>query len=347
LDLNKLKELGRTAVITIQVSIVLPFALGSLLAYQLYPKFSNPGVSFLGFALFMGSAMSVTAFPVLAPILSERNLLRTRVGSVAITCAAVNDVTAWCILAAIIVIVSSSTSALPLWLMASGLVAFLLLMLYVVRRLLRKLVALYERHGVLTQSALALVLLVALASGWTTELLGVHALFGAFVAGVIMPRHSELTKEMMLKMEPLITVLLLPLYFAFTGLRTSFSLISGAEMWLYCLLVIALAVVGKLVGSMLSTRMNGMSWRESAAVGVLMNTRGLVELVILNIGLDLGVLSPALFSIMVLMALATTLMTPPLLNLILRPVSSKLSTVDAGRLNLDSGQVRPQDRLDS
>jgi Kef-type K+ transport system membrane component KefB len=317
LDLNKLRELGRAAVITSQVSIALPFALGSLLAYKLYPKFSDPGVSFLGFTLFMGSAMSVTAFPVLARILAERNLLRTRVGSVAITCAAVDDVTAWCILAGIIVIVRSSTSELPLWLMAAGLLLFVLLMLFVLRRALTRLEGHYEKRGVLTHGPLALILLLVLASGWTTEMLGVHALFGAFLAGVIMPRLSDMTSEIMVKMEPLIMVLLLPLYFAFTGLRTSVALIRGGEMWLWCLAVIVLAVAGKLVGAMISTRMNGMSWRESAAVGVLMNTRGLVELVILNIGLDLGVLSPALFSIMVMMALATTLMTTPLLNLIL------------------------------
>lgn len=313
LDLRQLRKLGRAAVMTSQVSIIAPFILGSLFAVYLYPRLSDPGVSFAGFALFMGAAMSVTAFPVLARILTERNMLRTRVGSVAITCAAVDDVTAWCILAGIIVIVRSSSLELPVWLTLSGLAAFVLVMGLVVRPALRRLEMVYERRGNLTQDLIAIILLVVLGSGLITESLGVHALFGAFLAGVVMPRHSELSRELSQKFEALIVVLLLPLYFALTGLRSSIFLISGAKVWLYCAVIIVLAVVGKLGGSMFSARLNGMSWRESAAVGILMNTRGLVELVILNIGLDLGILSPALFSIMVLMALVTTLMTTPLL----------------------------------
>jgi len=233
---------------------------------------------------------------------------------VAITCAAVDDVTAWLILAGIIVIIRSSSSELPVWLISTGLVTFVLVMLFVVRRALRKLTALYEMQGHLTHDSLALILLLVLASGWITESLGVHALFGAFLAGVVMPRHHGLSQEIWQKVEALIVTLLLPIYFAFRGLRSSFFLIAGAEMWLYCAVIIALAIVGKLCGSLFAARITGMPWREAAAVGVLMNTRGLVELVILNIGLDLGVLSPALFSIMVLMALVTTFMTSPLLS---------------------------------
>jgi len=314
LDLGHLRELGRAAVMTSQVSIIVPFILGSAFAVYLYPRLSDPSVSFTGFALFMGAAMSVTAFPVLARILTERNMLRTRVGSVAIACAAVDDVTAWCILAGIVVIVRASTLELPVWLTVSGLAVFVLLMGLVVRPALRRLEMVYEERGNLTQDLIAIILLVVLASGLMTESLGVHALFGAFLAGVVMPRHSELSRELSQKFEALIVVLLLPIYFALTGLRSSIFLITGAKMWLYCAVIIVLAVVGKLGGSMFSARLNGMSWRESAAVGILMNTRGLVELVILNIGLDLGILSPALFSIMVLMALVTTLMTTPLLR---------------------------------
>jgi Kef-type K+ transport system membrane component KefB len=314
LDLGHLRDLGRAAVMTSQVSIIAPFILGSTFAVYLYPRLSDPGVSFTGFALFMGAAMSVTAFPVLARILTERNMLRTRVGSVAIACAAVDDVTAWCILAGIVVIVRASSSEMPVWLTVSGLAAFVLVMGFVVRPALRRLEMVYEKRGNLTQDLIAIILLVVLASGLITETLGVHALFGAFLAGVVMPRHGELSRELSQKFEALIVVLLLPIYFALTGLRSSIFLISGAKMWVYCAVIIVLAVVGKLGGSMLSARFNGMSWRESAAVGILMNTRGLVELVILNIGLDLGILSPALFSIMVLMALVTTLMTTPLLR---------------------------------
>ncbi|MFY9556498.1 MAG: cation:proton antiporter [Blastocatellia bacterium] len=316
LDLRQLRELGRAAIITSQVSIIVPFVLGSAFALYLYPRLSDPRVSVAGFVLFMGAAMSVTAFPVLARILTENNMLRTRVGSVAITCAAVDDVTAWCILAGIIVVVRSSSSALPLWLMLSGLVVFVLIMLFVVTRALAKLAVHYEKRKTLTSDSIAVILLLVLGSSLITESLGVHALFGAFLAGVVMPRHHDLSQELSRKFEAVVVVLLLPLYFALTGLRSSIFLISGASMWLYAAVIILLAVAGKLGGSMVSARMNGMSWRESAAVGALMNTRGLVELVILNIGLDLGILSPALFSIMVMMALVTTLMTTPLLTLI-------------------------------
>ena len=325
LDLGHLRELGRAAVMTSQVSIIVPFILGATFAMYLYPRLSDPSVSFTGFALFMGAAMSVTAFPVLARILTENDMLRTRVGSVAIACAAVDDVTAWCLLAGITVIVRSSNLDLPVWLTVSGLGVFVLLMGLVVRPALRRLEMVYEKRGNLTQDLIAIILLVVLASGWTTETLGVHALFGAFLAGVVMPRHGKLSTELSQRFEALIVVLLLPIYFALTGLRSSIFLISDGTMWVYCAVIIVLAVAGKLGGSMLSARLNGMSWRESAAVGVLMNTRGLVELVILNIGLDLGILSPALFSIMVLMALVTTLMTTPLLRWVYadpQPVSS-------------------------
>ena len=327
LDLGHLRELGRAAVMTSQVSIIVPFILGSAFAVYLYPRLSDTSVSFTGFALFMGAAMSVTAFPVLARILTERNMLRTRVGSVAIACAAVDDVTAWCILAGIVVIVRASSLELPVWLTVSGLAIFVLLMGLVVRPVLRRLEMVYEKRGNLTQDLIAIILLVVLASGWITETLGVHALFGAFLAGVVMPRHSELSRELSQKFEALIVVLLLPIYFALTGLRSSIFLITGAKMWLYCAVIIVLAIVGKLGGSMLSARLNGMTWRESAAVGILMNTRGLVELVILNIGLELGILSPALFSIMVLMALVTTLMTTPLLRWVYpEPITSNTTS---------------------
>ena len=314
LDLEQLRKLGRIATTTSLASIITPFILGFLLAIYLYPRLSDRGVSFTGFALFMSIAMSITAFPVLARILTERDLLRSKVGSVAITCAAVDDVTAWIILAGIIVLIRSSNLPLPLWAMLAGLGVFILVMLVVVRRALQRLVTFYERQGGFTQDILAVVLLLVMASGWMTEFLGVHALFGAFLAGAIMPRHHELSRELLRRCEALIVTLLLPLYFAFTGLRSSVFLISGARMWFYCAMIIALAIIGKLLGSLIAARINGMSWREATAVGVLMNTRGLVELVILNIGLDLGVLSPALFSIMVLMALVTTFMTSPLIS---------------------------------
>ena len=315
LDLKQLRELGRVAVYTSVASIVAPFTLGGLLALFLYPRFSEPRVNFAIFACFIGTAISITAFPVLARILTERGLLRTRVGALALTCAAVNDATAWCILAGLIAVLRASqqTAASP-WLLLLGLCAFVSLMLSVVRRALRQLTERFERTRELTHGLLAVILLFVLVSAWVTEALGVHALFGAFLTGLVMPRQAELTHALWLRIEALVVVLLLPLYFALTGLRSSFLLIAGAQAWLGCALLIGCAIVGKLGGSMLAARRNGLPWREAGAVGVLMNTHGMVELVILNLGLDLGLISPTLFAMMVLMALATTLMAAPLLS---------------------------------
>lgn len=299
---------------TSQASIFLPFLLGGLLAFYLYPRLSDPSVNFISFSLFMGAAMSITAFPVLARILAERTMLRTKMGSLAITCAAINDVAAWCLLAVITMTVPTANLSLPLWMTLLGLVLFIFAMLTTVRRALQPLATLYEAHGSLGQDQLAIILLVVLAAGWITSALGVQALFGAFLAGTVMPQLPALRRDLWVRIEALISVLFLPIYFALTGLRASFLLISGAQMWVYCTIIIAVAVIGKVGGASLGARLTGLSWREAGAVGVLMNTRGLVELVILNIGLDLGILSQSLFSMMVLMAIATTLVTTPLLN---------------------------------
>jgi Kef-type K+ transport system membrane component KefB len=318
LELNPrlLRGRGPTAVVTSHASIVVPFVLGALLSLQLYPRLSDRSVGFTGFALFMGAAMSVTAFPVLARILSERGLLRTRVGTVTLACAAVDDVTAWCILAVVVAIVGARGGGVPPWATIAGAAAYVALMVLVVRRALAWLERRFERDGRVTQDVLGAILLVVLASAWATEALGVHALFGAFLAGAVMPKGDAFVAALTGKLEDVTVVLLLPLFFAFTGLRTQIGLVRGAEMWGWCALVVGVAVVGKFGGSTAAARLTGMRWREAAAIGTLMNTRGLMELVILNIGLDIGVISPAVFAMMVLMALATTFMTSPLLELV-------------------------------
>ncbi|HYJ78761.1 MAG TPA: cation:proton antiporter [Longimicrobiaceae bacterium] len=315
LDPRLLRGRTRTAVVTSHVSIAAPFFLGAALALYLYPRLSSDAVQFTGFALFMGAAMSVTAFPVLARILTERDLLRTRVGTVTIACAAVDDVTAWCILAGVVALVrSSDAGALPLWATLAGSAAFIVLMVLVGKRAFAGLERWYVRRGAITQDMLAVILLVALAAAAATELLGIHALFGAFLAGAVMPKGEAFMHALNEKLHDLTVVLLLPLFFAFTGLRTHVGLLEGGEMWAMCALIVLVAVVGKFGGSALAARATGMTWREAGALGVLMNTRGLMELVILNIGLDIGVISPALFAMLVLMALATTFMTSPLLE---------------------------------
>lgn len=318
LELNPrlMRGRGHTAVLTSHASITLPFLLGSVLAGYLYPRLSDNSVPFAGFALFLGISMSITAFPVLARILSERKLMHHPVGVIALACAAVDDVTAWCILAGVVAFVRASASASPMWVTFGGAIAYIVVMMFVVRPLLRGLEGVYRTRGGVTHDFMAVILLLVLASAWVTERLGIHALFGAFLVGAIMPKDPKLVREIRERIEGLVVVLLLPLFFAFTGLRMNIGLLSGSDMYFYILLIVGVAIAGKLGGSMVAARFSGMSWRDASAIGFLMNTRGLVQLVVLNIGLDIKVISPALFTMMVLMALVTTFMTTPLLEIV-------------------------------
>src|SRR5882757_8846332 len=300
---KELKSHGHAAVLTSHVSITAPFVLATVLSLYLYPRLSDDSVSFTSFALFMGAAMSITAFPVLARILAERDLLGSRLGTVAIACAAVDDVTGWCILAYIVVLIRSAHNPVSIWVTVGGIVAFALIMIYGVRRLLHRYETIYRKRGQLSENLLALMLLLVLVSALCTEWLGIHLLFGSFLMGAIMPKEQKFVRYVLDRFETITVTLLLPLFFAFTGLRTNVGLVQGREMWMYCGLIILVATVGKLGGSMLASWLSGMPAREAAGLGALMNTRGLMELVILNIGLDIKVISPALFSMMVLMAL--------------------------------------------
>lgn len=314
LDLSNLRGRGRMTLITSQVSIYFSFFLGVLLALYLYPVLSKDDVSLLVFAVFLGTAMSITAFPVLARILSERKLLHTQLGAVTIACAAVDDVTGWIILAVLMLLARSSEAVLPLWATLLGVSAYVLIMLFPMRRFMCWIEDLYHQRGHLSHGILALVLLFALGSGWTTEFLGIHALFGAFLAGVIMPRHHGFVRALTEKLHDFTVVFLLPLFFAYTGLRTSVGLLSSAELWFYCILIILVAMAGKFLGSSIPARAMGMPWRNAWALGTLMNTRGLMELVLLNIALDIGLITPTLFTMLVFMALTTTIMTAPILE---------------------------------
>ncbi len=310
---NLLRNLGHTALLTSHVSISAPFLLGAVLALYLYPRLSSDSVPFQEFALFMGAAMSVTAFPVLARILRERNLQKTQLGTVTIACAAVDDVTAWCILAYILALARAAKSALPLLWSVLGLILFVLFMTLAVRKWLAGFEKRFRRRGAVSDDMVGLILLILLGSAAMTEWLGIHLLFGAFLFGAIMPKNEEFVRQISNKIESITMVLLLPIFFAFTGLRTSTGSLRETEMWLFCGLLTLVAVAGKLGGSFVAARLTGLPWRDAAGVGILMNTRGLMELVILNIGFELGIISPALFSMMVIMTLITTFMTTPLL----------------------------------
>jgi Kef-type K+ transport system membrane component KefB len=311
-DLKRILKQRAAVVLISNVSIVLPLALGVVLATSLYPRFAGERVSFSSFALFMGTAMSITAFPVLARILKERNLLGTGLGTMAISCAAIDDISAWLLLAVLTAMVHSGQSWHRFAITLLLLVAFVAVMLVPVRRAASLLAFLYRKQGAGMEFISSLIL-VMLAASWTTERLGVHALFGAFMAGLVMPKNERMTAELVERIESLSLALLLPLFFALTGLRTRIDLLTGKSMWGYTAAIVATAVLGKLAGAALTAKATGMNWRDSLGLGVLMNTRGLVELVILNAGLDLGILSPALFTMMVIMALVTTIMTTPLL----------------------------------
>ena len=302
----------RVAIVTSGTSIVVPFVMGALLAVAVHERLAPAGVGVLPFALFIGTAMSITAFPVLARILIDRRLLKTEVGAIAITCAAFDDVTGWLILSGVTALVRAGDA--HVFVTRTFLfVGYLSIMIVVVRPALRWFVRWRGPRFGASADDLAVGLLVMLLSAVATESLGVHALFGAFFAGLMMPRDANIERVFAERIEPVTMTLLLPLFFAFTGLRTTVQLIDSAALWRDAALILTVAVVGKGGGSLLAARARGIRWREASALGVLLNTRGLVELVVLNIGLELGILSPVVFSMLVLMALITTFMTSPLI----------------------------------
>lgn len=318
MDLGLLRGRGKAAVLISNAGIVAPFALGSVLALYIHPLLSDPGVPFSSFTLFMGAAMSITAFPVLARILTERRLLRSKVGALTITCAAVDDVTAWCILAFVVSIVRATGVGDAVWTTVMA-VIYILLMLLVIQRFLNRLAARGSDSEGLTQNAVAVTFVLLFLSSWATELIGIHALFGAFLMGAIIPREGGFARVLAEKIEDVVVIVLLPTFFALSGLRTQIGLLDSASDWLLCGLIIVVACLGKFGGSLLAARWTGLGWREASALGILMNTRGLMELIVLNIGLELGVISPKLFTMMVLMALFTTFITTPLLQWVYPP----------------------------
>ncbi|MFP9099776.1 cation:proton antiporter [Flavobacterium sp. RHBU_24] len=315
LDLSVLKNKAKDAVIISHASIIIPFTLGLILAYFIYAQFAPPGVAFSSFGLFLGIAMSITAFPVLARIVQERGLHRTRIGAMVITCAAADDITAWCILAAVIAIVKAGSFVSSLYIIGLSII-YVLLMLVVVRPFLKRIGDLYSQRENITKPVIGIFFLTLLISAYTTEIIGIHALFGAFMAGAIMPENMRFRSIFIEKVEDVSQVMLLPLFFVFTGLNTNIGLLNEPYMWQICGLIILVAVMGKFIGSAITARYVGQNWRDSLTIGALMNTRGLMELIVLNIGLELKVLSTEIFSMMVIMALATTFMTGPALDLI-------------------------------
>ncbi|HET6281844.1 MAG TPA: cation:proton antiporter [Polyangia bacterium] len=313
LDTGLLRKRTHATVAVSHASIVLPFVLGCALALLLYPRLSSSDVPFTYFALFCGVAMSVTAFPVLARILTDRGAQTSHLGVTALACAAVDDVTAWCLLAFVVSVVKARAAG---GLLTAGLTLGYIALIISVRPLLLRLIQKYDRDGGVSRNVLTAVVLALLLSALATEYIGIHAVFGAFALGAIIPADSKIARELLHRLEDFVVVLFLPTFFAYTGMRTHIGLVGGASEWLLCLLIIVTACVGKFGGSFAEARISGIGWRDSAALGVLMNTRGLMELIVLNIGLDLKVISPILFAMLVIMAIVTTMATTPILDLL-------------------------------
>ncbi len=315
LDLKVLKNKANDALVISHASIVIPFALGIGLAYYIYHRFAPVGVEFLAFSLFMGIAMSITAFPVLARIVQERGMHKTRLGTIVITCAATDDITAWCLLAAVIAIVKAGTFLSSLYTIGLALI-YVLMMIFVIKPFLKRIGDLYGSKSNLNKPVVAIFFLTLIMSAYATEVIGIHALFGAFMTGAIMPDIPKFRSIFIDKVEDVSVILLLPLFFVFTGLRTQIGLINDPYLIEVTCYIISVAVAGKFLGSAIAAKFVGQNWQESLTIGALMNTRGLMELVVLNIGYDLGVLTSEVFTMMVIMALVTTFMTGPALDII-------------------------------
>lgn len=313
LDTQQLRHRTHVSIAISHASIITPFLLGSSLALFLYRDLATSAVPFPLFALFMGVSMSVTAFPVLARILTDRGIHMSRMGVIALACAAVDDVTAWCLLALVVSVAHARPEGVFLTVALS--LGFIAVMLLAVRPLIIRFVRYYEQGGLSGQGMMAVACMGMLLCAIATESIGIHALFGAFLLGSLIPHDSKAARDLRERLEDIVIVLFLPVFFAFTGMRTQIGLLNGVNEWILCGAIIVVASIGKFGGSFIAARLSGLSWRQSASLGILLNTRGLIELIVLNVGLDLGVLSPKLFAMMVLMAVVTTIATTPILEL--------------------------------
>ncbi|MBP1645883.1 MAG: cation/H(+) antiporter [Bacteroidetes bacterium] len=308
LNLKVLKNTAYEATVISHASIIIPFALGIGLAYYLYPSFAPENIPFSSFSLFIGIAMSITAFPVLARIVQEKGLHKTKIGALSLICAAINDITAWCLLAVIIAVVKAGSFASSIYTIVFA-IAYVFLMISVVRPFLKKIVSSSKSDISLNKTLVVIVFLVLLISSFITETIGIHALFGAFMAGTIMPENLRFRKLFIEKIEDVALVLFLPIFFVISGLKTEIGLIDNSNLWELTGIIIAVAIAGKFIGSAVAAKFVGQSWKDSLTLGTLMNTRGLMEIVVLNIGYDLGVLNAEIFVMLILMALITTFMT--------------------------------------
>jgi Kef-type K+ transport system membrane component KefB len=347
LDPKYLRGNLKTAIVISGVSILVPFSLAGVLSLYIYPVISNESVSFTAFSLFLGAAMSITAFPVLARIITENNLQNTQLGTLALTCAAVDDVTAWCLLALAIAVTRTNSMAGAIPIIIHSLL-YIGTMLTLGRWLLNVLSTYYDRTGKLSQSMLAGIYLIVVFSALITEAIGIHLIFGAFLLGVAMQKKPGLMREITQKTEDFVLILLLPVFFAYSGLKTQIGLLNSPKLWLLSAAILGVAIVGKYFGTYYAARICQIDKQEASALGWLMNTRGLTELIVLNIGLELGVISQTLFTMLVIMALVTTFMTSPLLEWTYSKKSIRLHSQLEPSLGFDNSQkISSSERLPS
>jgi len=296
------------------LSVLVPMALGLAISPLLHPALAPEGVPFFPFALFMAAAMSITAFPIMARILKERRMTHTTIGRLSLTGAAVADVFAWIMLAIVVVLVSSGTDWNKLWQMLGGITALAIFAFVAVKPLMRWLLARHAPDGKPGGAMLATLMIGMFAFAYCTNTLGVHEVFGAFLFGACLPRDNRLLEALMERVEHMAIVVLMPIFFALAGLNTTRDAFVGAGLGAM-LLILAAAVVGKVLGGSIGARIAGQPWRASLAIGSLMNARALMELIVMKVGLDAGIIGPSLFTMLLVMAILTTVMTGPLLTL--------------------------------
>jgi len=315
LDIGEVKKKLNETIVISHASIIIPFICGMTTAYFVYDQYANKETPFLSFALFIGIALSITAFPVLARIIQERGLTKTHLGIISLSSAANNDITAWCLLA-VVISITQAGGILSSFFYILVSIAYILIMLFAVRPFLEMVGHIYHNKEVIDKTMVAMMFLLLIVSAYLTEIIGLHVLFGAFFAGVVMPKNIKFRKIMTEKVEDVALALFLPLFFVSTGLRTEIGLLNTPAMWGMCIIFILVAIAGKFGGAMISARITGESWHDSLYIGALLNTRGLMELVILNIGSEMKILPPSIFVMLVLMTLVTTFMTTLLVSFI-------------------------------
>lgn len=318
-NVGLLKKKSASAFSVSASGIVFPFLLGGTASFALHGDgtYFPENISHVSAALFLGAAMCITAFPMLARILYERGITKTSMGTLALAAAAFDDGFAWCLLAVVLAITKGSATIAIVAL--GGAFIFAVVMFVIGRKLLAHLESWTQREGEVTQPILGVVMIVLLLGAWFTDAIQIYAVFGAFIVGVCMPR-GLLNETLKRTIDNLSTVLLLPLFFTYSGLNTQISLLNSPLLWAVTGMLCLIAIAGKGVGCMIAARFAGESWRNAAAIGTLMNARGLIELIILNFGLQAGVITPTLFTMMVLMAIITTLMASPLFEKIMKGV---------------------------